>query len=140
MRNASSASILNVTSHTSISYNSILLVPHSLIKPLKLPKHDKAEVPQLCALQLLLQRPGPHHPGTGGRRHVGSVRKAVTQWGALMGSPQCRMSILQKGNVPCRYFCNFHSVISHAEFKERSMLCQLYFCCYVTKLHGACRF
>ena len=27
--------------------------------------------------------------------------------GPLMGSPQCRLSILRNGNVPCRYFLNF---------------------------------
>ena len=24
-----------------------------------------------------------------------------------MGGPQCRLSILRNGNVPCRYFLNF---------------------------------
>ena len=28
--------------------------------------------------------------------------------GPLTGGPQCRMSILENGNVPGRYFCNFH--------------------------------
>ena len=27
--------------------------------------------------------------------------------GPLMGDPQCRLSILRNGNVPCRYFRNF---------------------------------
>ena len=26
--------------------------------------------------------------------------------GPLMGGPQCRLSILRNGNVPCRYFSN----------------------------------
>ena len=26
--------------------------------------------------------------------------------GPLMGGPQCRLSILRNGNVPCRYFLN----------------------------------
>ena len=28
-------------------------------------------------------------------------------WGPLMGGPQCRLSILGNGNVPCRYFKHF---------------------------------
>ena len=28
--------------------------------------------------------------------------------GPLTGGPQCHMLILRNGNVPCRYFCNFH--------------------------------
>ena len=32
--------------------------------------------------------------------------------GALDGGPQCRMSNLRNGNVPCRYLC-----ISHVDFK-----------------------
>ena len=27
--------------------------------------------------------------------------------GPLMGGPQCRLSILRNGNVPCHYFRNF---------------------------------
>ena len=27
--------------------------------------------------------------------------------GALDGAPQCHLSILRNGNVPCRYFRNF---------------------------------
>ena len=27
--------------------------------------------------------------------------------GALDGRPQCRLSILRNGNVPCRHFLNF---------------------------------
>ena len=27
--------------------------------------------------------------------------------GPLMGGPQCRLSILRNGNVPCHYFSNF---------------------------------
>ena len=27
--------------------------------------------------------------------------------GPLMGGPQCRLSILRNGNVPCRYFRDF---------------------------------
>ena len=28
--------------------------------------------------------------------------------GPLMGGPQCRLSTLRNGNVPCRYLKNFH--------------------------------
>ena len=30
----------------------------------------------------------------------------LTPMGPLMGGPQCRLSILRNGNVPCRYFSN----------------------------------
>ena len=30
-----------------------------------------------------------------------------TNLGPLMGAPQCRLSILRNGNVPCHYFLNF---------------------------------
>ena len=30
-----------------------------------------------------------------------------TAVGPLMGGPQCRLSILRNGNVPCHYFRNF---------------------------------
>ena len=43
--------------------------------------------------------------------------------GPSTGDPQCRMSILRNGNVPCRYFCNFHVDFrtSPVEFKDRPM-------------------
>ena len=36
----------------------------------------------------------------------------IGDWGALDGGPQCRLSNLRNGNVPCRYLC-----ISHVDFK-----------------------
>ena len=41
------------------------------------------------------------------------------------GGPQCHMSNLRNGNVPCPYFCNTHvdfkSLISHVQFKDWPM-------------------
>ena len=44
--------------------------------------------------------------GLGG--NWGNYRYPFAHLGALDGGPQCHMSILRNGNVPCRYFCNFH--------------------------------
>ena len=34
-------------------------------------------------------------------------RRGKTSLGALDGGPQCRLSILRNGNVPCHYFLDF---------------------------------
>ena len=34
---------------------------------------------------------------------------AIANAGALDGGPQCRMSNLRNGNVPCPHFCNIHA-------------------------------
>ena len=42
-----------------------------------------------------------------------------------MGGPQCRMSILRNGNVPC--ICTLFSPMSHVEFKKRLCPMSLHF-------------
>ena len=67
--------------------------------------------------------------------HVGGV-------GPLMGGPQCRMSNLRNGNVPCRYFYNIH-VDFKIVYCRMSNLRNGYvtnIISHVDRLHVACRF
>ena len=38
---------------------------------------------------------------------AGAPKRPLTEGGPLMGGPQCLLSILRNGNVPCHYFRNF---------------------------------
>ena len=64
--------------------------------------------------------------------------------GPLTGGPQCCMSILRNGNVPCRYFCNFHVDFKIAKCRLsnlRKAPCHLgNIFSHVDRLHVASRF
>ena len=69
---------------------------------------------------------------------------AKTSLGALDGGPLCRLSILRKGNVPCRYFRHFpvdFKIVQCRISNLRSVPCHVInVFSNVDRLHVACGF
>ena len=76
-------------------------------------------------------------------------RRTENMWnmstvGPLTGGPQCRMSILRNGHVPCYYFYNFHvdfkMVACPMSILRTTHVMSLIQFPHVARLHVACRF
>ena len=67
----------------------------------------------------------------------------LSQEGPFAEVPQCRLSILRNGHVPCHYFYNFHADSKMAPCRmsiETPVSCHYMFCGHVDKPYVACRF